>query len=103
MIAGGFGSNVGDFTKSQRGEHANLAVTLEKNIPQILNFLMDPQQGLHSGNFKTGGTGSVVKGLRFITKEVQQALDAIGVKSPIMGDMATGRLSDIRWHHISSR
>ncbi len=88
MIAGGFGSNVGDFTKSQRGEHANLAVTLEKNIPQILNFLMDPKMGLHSGNFKTGGTGSVVKGLRFITREVQQALDAIGVKSPIMGDMA---------------
>ena len=88
MIAGGFGSNVGDFTKSQRGEHANLAVTLEKNIPQILNFLMDPQQGLHSGNFKTGGTGSVVKGLRFITKEAQQALDAIGIKSPIVGDMA---------------
>jgi len=88
MIAGGFQSNVGDFTKSQRGEHANLAVTLEKNIPQLLNFLMDPQQGLHSGNFKTGGTGSVVKGLRFITKEAQQALDAIGIKSPIVGDMA---------------
>ena len=40
---------------------------------QILDFLMDPNQGLMSGNYKTGYTGRVVKGLRFITREAQQA------------------------------
>jgi len=89
MLAGGLGDPKGKWTDSQRGENAQLAVTLEKNIGQVLDFLMDPQQGLHSGNFKTGYTGKVIKGLRFITKESQQALEALGVDSPIMGDMAT--------------
>ena len=67
----------GKWTDSQRGEHANLATTLIKPMGQILDFLMDPEQGLQSGNYKTGYTGRVVKGLRFITREAQQALDAI--------------------------
>jgi len=90
LLAGGLGSPQGKWTDAQRGENANLAVTLGKNIPQILDFLMDPKQGLHSGNFKTGYTGKVIKGLRFITREAQQALDAIGLKSPILGEMYTG-------------
>ena len=90
LLAGGLGSPQGKWTDSQRGENANLAVTLGKNIGQVLDFLMDPKQGLHSGNFKTGYTGRVVKGLRFITREAQQALDAIGMKSPILGEMYTG-------------
>ena len=90
LLAGGLGSPQGKWTDAQRGENANLAVTLGKNIGQILDFLMDPKQGLHSGNFKTGYTGRVIKGLRFITKEAQQALDAIGLKSPILGEMYTG-------------
>ena len=90
LLAGGMGSPQGKWTDAQRGENANLAVTLGKNIGQILDFLMDPQQGLHSGNFKTGYTGRVIKGLRFITREAQQALDAIGVKNPLLSDMYEG-------------
>jgi len=90
LLAGGMGSPQGKWTDAQRGENANLAVTLGKNLGQILDFLMDPQQGLHSGNFKTGYTGRVIKGLRFITREAQQALDAIGVKNPLLSDMYEG-------------
>ena len=90
MLAGGLGDPKGKWTDSQRGENAQLAVTLEKNIGQVLDFLMDPQQGLHSGNYKTGYTGKVIKGLRFITKETQQLLDVIGLKNPILGDMYSG-------------
>jgi len=90
LLAGGMGDPKGKWTDSQRGENANLAVTLGKNMGQILDFLMDPQQGLHSGNFKTGYTGRVVKGLRFITREVQQALNAIGVDNPLGSELYTG-------------
>ena len=90
MIAGGLSDPKGKWTDSQRGENAQLATTLVKNIPQILDFLMNPQVGLHSGNFKTGYTGKVIKGLRFLTKETNQALDAIGIKSPMLGDMYKG-------------
>ena len=90
MLAGGIGEPKGKWTDAQRGEHANLANTLIKPMGQILDFLMDPNQGLMSGNYKTGYTGRVVKGLRFITREAQQALDAIGLKNPVLGDMYTG-------------
>jgi len=90
MIAGGMSDPKGKWTDSQRGENAQLATTLVKNIPQILDFLMNPEVGLHSGNFKTGYTGKAIKGLRFLTKETNQLLDAIGLKSPMLGDMYKG-------------
>ena len=40
MLAGGLGDPKGKWTDSQRGENAQLAVTLEKNIGQVLDFLM---------------------------------------------------------------
>jgi hypothetical protein len=75
MKAAGFGDM--NLTKSQRGENVMLANTYERNIGQILNFLMDPEIGLHSGNFKTGSTGAVLKTLRFLNREVTHAWDTI--------------------------
>jgi len=71
--AAGFGDL--NLTKSQRGENVMLANVYERNMGQILNFLMDPEIGLHSGNFKTGSTGAVLKTLRFLDREVNHAWD----------------------------
>jgi len=75
MKAAGLGDQ--NLTKAQRGENVMLANVYERNIGQILNFLMDPEIGLHSGNFKTGSTGAVLKTLRFLDREVNHAWDTI--------------------------
>jgi len=77
--AGMKASGLGDMnlTKAQRGENVMLANTYERNIGQILNFLMDPEIGLHSGQFKTGSTGAVLKGLRFLDREVNNAWNTL--------------------------
>jgi len=73
--AAGFGDL--NLTKAQRGENVMLANVYERNMGQILNFLMDPEIGLHSGNFKTGSTGAVLKTLRYLDREVNHAWDTI--------------------------
>jgi hypothetical protein len=75
MKAAGLGDQ--NLTKAQRGENVMLANVYERNMGQILNFLMDPEIGLHSGNFKTGSTGAVLKTLRFLDREVNHAWDTI--------------------------
>ena len=75
MKAAGLGDQ--NLTKAQRGENVMLANVYERNMGQILNFLMDPEIGLHSGNFKTGATGAVLKTLRYLDREVNHAWDTI--------------------------
>ena len=75
MKAAGLGDM--NLTKAQRGENVMLANTYERNIGQILNFLMDPEIGLHSGQFKTGSTGAILKGLRFLDREVNNAWNTL--------------------------
>jgi len=83
--AGGKAAGFGDMnlTDAQRGENVMLANVYERNLEQILSFLMDPEQGLHSGNFKTGTTGGIVKTLRFADREVQQIWNTIRGRSDV--------------------
>jgi hypothetical protein len=71
--AGAKASGLGDMnlTKAQRGEQSLLAGVYKSNLEQILNFVTDPEIGVHSGNFQTGTAGLALKTARFVTKDVQ--------------------------------
>ena len=69
MKAAGMGDQ--NLTKAQRGEQSLLAGVYKSNLEQILNFVTDPEIGVHSGNFQTGTAGLALKTARFVTKDVQ--------------------------------
>ena len=69
MKAAGMGDQ--NLTKAQRGEQSLLAGVYKSNLPQILNFVTDPEIGVHSGNFQTGSAGLLLKTSRFVTRDIQ--------------------------------
>ena len=69
MKAAGMGDK--NLTNAQRGEQSLLAGVYKSNLPQILNFVMDPEIGVHSGNFQTGSAGLLLKTSRFVTRDIQ--------------------------------
>jgi len=95
MKAAGLGDM--NLTKAQRGENVMLANTYERNIGQILNFLMDPEIGLHSGNFKTGSAGAVLKTLRFLDREVNNAWNTL-----FPNDAVSANTGKFLWSNLKS-
>ena len=73
MKAAGLGDM--NLTNAQRGEQSLLAGVYKGNMEQILNFITDPEIGVHSGNFQTGTTGLVAKTARFVTRDIQNAMN----------------------------
>jgi hypothetical protein len=69
----------GDLTKSQRGEHLALASVFEAALPDAINIQMNPKFGLYSGNFPTGGAGSLGKWARTTWREAKQLANELGV------------------------
>ena len=69
MMAAGLGDM--SLTKSQRGQESLLADTYKGNLGPILNFIMDPEIGVHSGNFHTGTAGRFAQVGRFVTRDIQ--------------------------------
>ena len=66
-----------NLTKAQRGEQSLLAGVYKSNLEQILNFVTDPEIGVHSGNFQTGSAGLALKTARFITRDVQNFFNTL--------------------------
>ena len=69
MMAAGLGDM--SLTNSQRGQESLLADTYKGNLGPILNFIMDPEIGVHSGNFHTGTAGRFAQVGRFVTRDIQ--------------------------------
>ena len=81
MMAAGLGDL--SLTKSQRGQESLLADTYKGNLGQILNFITDPELGVHSGNFHTGTAGKFIQLGRFVTRDIQHAFNTLFPKSKI--------------------
>ena len=81
MAASGFGDM--KLTNSQRGQESLLADTYQGNLGQILNFITDPEIGVHSGNFHTGTAGKFIQLGRFVTRDIQHAFNTLFPKSKI--------------------
>jgi len=81
MMAAGLGDM--SLTKSQRGQESLLADTYKGNISQLLNFITDPELGVHSGNFHTGTAGKFIQLGRFVTRDIQHAFNTLFPKSKI--------------------
>ena len=79
MKAAGLGDMA--LTKSQRGQESLLADTYKGNLSQILNFITDPELGVHSGNFHTGSAGKLISVGRFVTRDIQHAFNTLFPKS----------------------
>ena len=77
--AGMKAAGLGDLalTKSQRGQESLLADTYKGNLSQILNFITDPELGVHSGNFHTGSAGKLISVGRFVTRDIQHAFNTL--------------------------
>ena len=81
MAASGFGDM--KLTNSQRGQESLLADTYQGNLGQILNFITDPEIGVHSGNFHTGTAGKFIQLGRFVTRDIQHLFNTLFPKSKI--------------------
>jgi hypothetical protein len=79
MMAAGLGDM--SLTKSQRGQESLLADTYKGNMGPILNFIMDPEIGVHSGNFHTGTAGRLAQVGRFVTRDIQHLFNTFFPKS----------------------
>ena len=85
-----------NLTKAQRGEQSLLAGVYKSNLPQILNFVTDPEIGVHSGNFQTGSAGLLLKTARFVTRDVQNFFNTILPGDSVASNAMSGMYGTLR-------
>jgi hypothetical protein len=88
LKAAGFGDM--SLTQAQRGQESLLANTYKSNLNQIFNFIMDPEIGVHSGQFHTGPTGWFVGTARVASREALHFFNTFFPKSKIGKAAANG-------------
>ena len=96
--AGARAAGLGDMnlTNAQRGEQSLLAGVYKSNLPQILNFVTDPEIGVHSGNFQTGSAGLLLKTTRFVTRDIQNFFNTFFPTNKIAADAMSGLYGTMR-------
>ena len=96
--AGARAAGLGDMnlTNAQRGEQSLLAGVYKSNLPQILNFVTDPEIGVHSGNFQKGSAGLLLKTTRFVTRDIQNFFNTFFPTNKIAADAMSGLYGTMR-------